>query len=450
MRSLFSYYADLLLYMIASVICIVILNVYFSGFLQKRKNAANRIVYLAYIVWQMYLFTMSGLHPYINLAIGAGLNCLVSLTCFKGNALLKIALSGMLSVLWTVSEFLVGYFFMMSGMDYKYPKAAGALLSEILTFILIFCLYQYFQMDNIKNLPAKYCFMLLLLPVGSLFIIYKIFMYGSLLEQGSPIKESAICVIIMLVINLFIFRLCLLLADESVLKRYNAVYAQQLEIYGRHMQEKEIAIAEYRSFKHDMKQHFASLLGMLQERQYESAEEYLNHLAEDTRSAPDHISRTGNIAVDAVINAKYSLMKKFGIGCYADIHIPVSLSFEMTDICVLIGNALDNAIEANNVGNTEIKDKYVKIYMAYDKNILITTIINSYDGKLTTDKAGKILTRKEDQAAHGFGLKAIEKIVQKYHGSVVIEHSQEEFKLKFILMESNCPISITENRSAAH
>lgn len=89
-------------------------------------------------------------------------------------------------------------------------------------------------------------------------------------------------------------------------------------------------------------------------------------------------------------------------------------------------------------------------YMAYDKNILITTIINSYDGKLTTDKAGKILTRKEDQAAHGFGLKAIEKIVQKYHGSVVIEHSQEEFKLKFILMESNCPISITENRSAAH
>lgn len=137
--------------------------------------------------------------------------------------------------------------------------------------------------------------------------------------------------------------------------------------------------------------------------------------------------------VDAIINAKYSLMKTLGIECFVDVHIPVWLPFEMADLSVLIGNVLDNAIEANNA---EMKNKYIKIYMAYDKNILITTVINSYDGELIKDKTGRILTRKPDKSTHGFGLRSIEKIVHKYHGSVVIENTQEEFKIIFILIDN--------------
>ena len=108
------------------------------------------------------------------------------------------------------------------------------------------------------------------------------------------------------------------------------------------------------------------------------------------------------------------------------------LPFEMADMSVLLGNVLDNAIEANN--NT-VAEKYVKIYMAYDKNTLIIAVINSYDGTLLRDKTGKILTRKSDQNAHGFGLVSVERIVRKYHGSMVIEETSEEFKIKLILVD---------------
>lgn len=222
----------------------------------------------------------------------------------------------------------------------------------------------------------------------------------------------------MLFINLLIFRLCLLLADELVLRKYNAVYTQQLEIYSKNIQEREISMTEYRSAKHDMKQHFISLLSMLEEHYYEMAEKYLNNLVQDNKKNLN-ICRTGNLIVDTIINAKYSLMKTLGIKCFIDIHIPTWLSIEMADISVLIVNILDNAIEANNV---EMENKYIKIFMAYDKNILIVTVINSYDGKLIKDRNGKLLTRKQDKFTHGFELNSIEKIVQKYHGSVVVEN----------------------------
>lgn len=201
---MFSYKTNLLLYIIATFICIIILNVYFSGFFQKRKRVANWIIYFVYMAWQMFLFTESNFPSYINLAVGLILNSLVSLICFKGSAIQKVALSGILSILWTLSEFLVGYFFIALGMDYQYPQAVGALISEIIVLILIYCLSRYFQIENIKNLPMKCYLMLLFLPIGSLFIVYKIFMYGSLLEQGLAIKESAICVIIMLFINFLV------------------------------------------------------------------------------------------------------------------------------------------------------------------------------------------------------------------------------------------------------
>lgn len=162
---MFSYKTNLLLYIIATFICIIILNVYFSGFFQKRKRVANWIIYFVYMAWQMFLFTESNFPSYINLAVGLILNSLVSLICFKGSAIQKVALSGILSILWTLSEFLVGYFFIALGMDYQYPQAVGALISEIIVLILIYCLSRYFQIENIKNLPMKCYLMLLFYPL---------------------------------------------------------------------------------------------------------------------------------------------------------------------------------------------------------------------------------------------------------------------------------------------
>lgn len=413
-----------------TAISVVTLYIYFSCFLQPRKNKLCLLVYPIYIIGLGVNIGNLSI-PLNNLIRSIILITLIAVVHFKGKIIWKIALSGILYVLWALSEFLVALFLISFGWEFQFNSRFGALLSQLLTLLVIFYYYNFFGIYRVRNLSAKYNIALFLLPISSMFILYKLFIYGMESESSFATEEAILCLLIMLAINILIFKLYLSLAGEMSERKYNAIYAQQLELYGKTVREREMSMAEYRSIRHDMKQHYSLVLNMLEKKNYSTAEEYLKKLVEDNT---DHsqICRTENPVVDAIVNAKYSFMKTLGIKCTADIHIPMQLPFDMADMSVLLGNVLDNAIEANN---DNVSDKYIKIYMAYDKNVLVITVINSYDGTLLRDKTGKILTRKDDKNAHGFGLVSIERIVQKYHGSMVIEETSEEYKIKLIMVD---------------
>ena len=412
-------------------LCFAIIYIFFSCFFPRRKNPSKLLTFIVFMVW--YLSTI-----WINLPLINVIKCIVSfflvaMIWFEGKWFQKIAFSGILITIWGLSEMVVSYFFALLEIDFQLYDYVGSILSQLLILVLLAILYFYkfFDIHKIKILPSKYYIMLSLMPFSNTFIIYRLFIYSIELKHEYAVLEIAICLFIMIAINILIYKLYISLAGEMSERKYNAIYAQQLEHYGKLVQEREMSMAEYRSIRHDMKQHYSSVLNMLEKQNYQTAEEYLKKLVEDNT---DHsqICRTENPVVDAIVNTKYSFMKTLGIQCTADIHIPMQLPFDMADMSVLLGNVLDNAIEANN---DSVAKKYIKIYMAYDKNILIITVINSYDGTLVRDKTGKILTRKDDQNAHGFGLVSIERIVQKYHGSMVIEETAEEFKIKLIMVD---------------
>ena len=413
-----------------AVISLIILYMFFACFLKPRANKLCLIMYLVYII--CFDVNLGSLPPLVNNIIRSLLLIiLIAAVCFEGRLVWKIALSGVIYVLWAISEMLVAMILISLGWEFQLGSRFGEVLTQLLCLIAVFYYYNFFGIRSIRNLPTKYNIALLLLPVGSMFILYKLFMYGIESENDYAAQETIFYLLIMLAINILFFKLYLSLADEMSERKYNAIYAQQLALYGKTVREREMSMAEYSRIRHDMKQHYSSVLNMLEKQNYTTAEKYLKKLAEDNT---DHsqICRTENPVVDAIVNAKYSFMKTLGIKCTADVHIPMQLSFEMADMSVLLGNVLDNAIEANN--NT-VAEKYVKIYMAYDKNTLIITVINSYDGTLLRDKTGKILTRKSDQNAHGFGLVSVERIVQKYHGSMVIEETAKEFRIKLLLVD---------------
>lgn len=412
-----------------AVISLIILYMFFACFLKPRENKLCLIVYFIYIIGFDANF---GLPTILNNIIRTILLfVLIATVRFEGSLVGKIALSGVIYVLGAISEALVAMLLLSLGWEFHYDSTFGELLAQMICLIAVFYYYNFFGIRSVRNLPAKYNIALLLLPFCSMFILYKLFIYGIEPESNFAAQEAIFCLLILLAINILFFKLYLSLANEMSERKYNAVYAQQLELYGKTVREREMSMAEYRSNRHDMKQHYSSVLNMLEKQNYQAAEEYLKQLVEDN-TEHSQICRTENPVVDAIVNAKYSFMKTLGIECTADIHIPIQLPFDMADMSVLLGNVLDNAIEANN---DNVADKYVKIYMAYDKNILIITVINSYDGTLLRDKTGKILTRKDDQNAHGFGLVSIERIVQKYHGSMVIEETAEEFKIKLIMVD---------------
>lgn len=109
----------------------------------------------------------------------------------------------------------------------------------------------------------------------------------------------------------------------------------------------------------------------------------------------------------------------------------MSLPFDNADMCIILGNALDNALEANI--RAEIEKRYVKLNMRMDMNNLVIVVENSFDGHISKNKTGKILTVKTNKIDHGLGLDSIQKAVNKYHGFMKISYTENVFIIEILL-----------------
>lgn len=415
-----------------ALLSIIILKEYFSiFFIMKKTTIFSVIGFSAFFIWQL-LNEINIFPAYINVIISIVLILSICVFAYEGSYIEKILFSVMLLALWMLMELIVGYIMELMGYSYINSAQIGSVLSEMLTLILIIILKIYFRNENIKDLPIKYDIMLLVNLIGSMYVVYNIFM-KSISKNNVHLKESLVSSLVIFAINIITFKLYQELSRQKELEKYNLVYEQQLNLCTQHMKEKENVMLEFRNARHDMKQQLIYLEHLLENNKSLEAEKHLKKMLEIPTMSNLGISRTDNIVVDALINAKFSLAQQFAIDFNIDIHIPIELPFSNADLSILLGNILDNAIEASS--RLPESRRKIKIYICYDKNVLIITIINNYLDHLIRDSNGKLVSTKKDYQNHGTGLKSVEKIADKYHGSVVIETENDLFTIKIILCE---------------
>lgn len=427
---LFSYFRGLDADLLTTFLSIAILRMYFGIFFERdKKRTLSTISWSIYFIWQMLIERINIFPTYINIIMSIILVCSICISTYVGGVLQKIVFSVLINTIWMLAEFLVGYMFVLGGIHYELPQFLGSLFSKLLTLFLILCLKFFFQSENMRNISNKYNGLLLLIPIGSMFVVYNIFILS--IDMNNNIKGSLISSVIILLINIIIFKLYLILSREKELQKYNTVYEQQLELCNQHMREKETVMMNFRNARHDMKQHFIVLMEMLDNNENKSAIDYLRKLINMDILSNIGISRTDNIVVDSLINAKYSTALGYKIKFECDIHIPMQLPFWSADISILLGNILDNAIEASI--QIQEEKRYIKCFMKYEKSILIITVINAFSGEVIRNRDGKIVTSKGNSTNHGIGLESVRKVTDKYNGSLVIEIKPETFIIKIIL-----------------
>ena len=427
---------------ISLALTIIILKIYFGTFFEQRNRSIQGVIaWGAYFAWQVFIGNINILPAYINVMISVLLVSIVCINSYEGVLLQKIVFSLLINAIWMLMEFLVGYMFVLYGINYMMPQLTGALLSKTLTLVLIFILRIFFRSENIRSLSNKYNIVLLLLPIGSMYVVYNIFMLSADMNNKQYIHKAVTSSLIVLFINIIMFSLYSRLSKEKELQLYNTVYAQQLELCTQHMKEKETVMMEFRNARHDIKQHYIVLVEMLDNNKHEAAVEYLQGLISANPLSNIGICKSDNIVVDSLVNAKYSVAVKNKIDFMCDIHIPMQLPFENADISILLGNILDNAIEASL--HIEEPKRNIRFFMKYDHNTLIVTAVNTFSGKLIRNRQGKLITRKKDPWNHGIGLESVQKVADKYHGSVVIESEQDKFTIKIILCDLSERLRLT-------
>ena len=193
----------------------------------------------------------------------------------------------------------------------------------------------------------------------------------------------------------------------------------QNDLLNRHIEEVEQMYRQVRGWRHDYRNHIQVMKAHLDAGRYEELDQYLRFLSDDLTSV-DTVLKTGNVMVDAILNRKLNLAASQQIPVNAKAAVPPSLTVEPLDICVILGNLLDNAIEAC----TRISDqeaRFLRVYLGTHRGQLYISVTNSAPA---LRRKGRQYLSTKIQGDHGFGLLRIDRIAAKY-GGVVNRQSEE-------------------------
>lgn len=142
-------------------------------------------------------------------------------------------------------------------------------------------------------------------------------------------------------------------------------------------------------------------------------------------------SNCGNGLVDALINFKYTIAKEQHIKFILKIFIPEILPINQCDMGIILGNTIDNAIEA--VKKCKSKEKNIYITMGIKKEALVLIVKNPYEHCVKKDKNGNLLSTKKEFSRHGYGINSIKRVADRYNGEVLIDMQDGIFAITIIM-----------------
>ncbi len=212
-------------------------------------------------------------------------------------------------------------------------------------------------------------------------------------------------------------------------KRANRrIEAYQRELLKTHFLEVDNMYRKMRGWRHDYRNHIQVLKSYTEGGDLEAIAKYLDLLEADLYTV-DTVIKTGNPMADAILNSKIALASDRKIRVEADAHIPVLLSISAVDLCTVIGNLFDNAIEAS--AQLPEEKRVIRVYMDVKGNQLYISFLNfTSSGKLL--KIGNIF-KSTKGGEHGLGLGRIDDVVKRLGGYLSRNSEEGAFTTEILL-----------------
>jgi two-component system sensor histidine kinase AgrC len=209
------------------------------------------------------------------------------------------------------------------------------------------------------------------------------------------------------------------------------IAAYQRELIETHYREVDNMYRQIRGWRHDYRNHIQTMKAYAAAGDWAAIQRYLDLLDQDLTTV-DAALKTGNPMADAILNSKISLAKSRGIQVTADAHIPVRLSFSEIDLCCIIGNLFDNAIEAS-VQLPEAQ-RVIRVYMDMKNTQLYLSFTNLTAGKKMKKEGGRFRSTKGE--GHGLGLVRIDAIVERLGGYISRNSEDGAFTTEILLPQT--------------
>ncbi len=213
---------------------------------------------------------------------------------------------------------------------------------------------------------------------------------------------------------------------EKMIDRRIAEY--QSDLLAVHYAEVENMYRQTRGWRHDYRNHIQVLKGYAEQGDLEALNRYLKELAIDLNTV-DTVLKTGNRMTDVILNSKISLAKSRNITVKADAHVPVALTTTEIDLCIILGNLFDNAIEA--CMQLPEEERLIRVYMDMKNTQLYMSFTNTTALKKQKKVGRRFLSTKG--AGHGYGLVRIDTIVDRNQGYISRNSEDGAFTTEILL-----------------
>ncbi len=400
----------------------------------KRKENLQIWVYAAEVIAASVLIGISNnLFKYDFLNVLMMMAILFAMTfTYDGSifhkAIVAILYYAIIAIVEVATMFAITVVFDISvavAVDNPKYRLLGIVLSKI--FSLIFANAIRLKCKNgtvYRNVSYWILFFMLFFTSGAtMFLLFKL-TYS--LNKTNMYIFAAICSFCLLANTFFALYLYEHMAMQAEIIRVQQQYEQNLKMELRHFDEMAVAQRQLKKFKHDFKNYVIGLGAYIDQNNVPGASEYLDSMKE--KFAPGNtIVETGNPALDAMLSTKKAVADSKNIDFNTRIQIPENLNINSADLCVIFGNALDNAIEACE--RTKRADAVIDLDITYNANVLYCRIINTSP----LPEENKRKTSKTDKFNHGFGLENIKTALSKYRSEPAITHIGDKFTLSFIV-----------------
>lgn len=375
---------------------------------EQRKQQAGLVLYYLLTLVLYEIFGMTALYE-----AGSCLG-LVLLTFLYPGSLVKRVWTALVVFCMDMASGLTGYWGLAQiGDETVYIQE---LVLSAQTFLLLFCTValrvwskaagRETSTEEEPVFEKKQAYILFLIPAVSGVVL-------CVLQNGRSGGVEALLISgSMLFFNLCTFSLYETMAADYRSIRENEIYRQQTYAYQNQLDVIMESQSRIRALRHDMKNHMLAFRMLLQKRDWEEADRYLDAMQDFMENPKEYVS-TGNDSVDSLLNYKLQKAGNLLDTVEVTVKVPEKLILQSFDLNVVLGNLLDNAMEAAS----RTQKKELKMSMKLEKGVLFLNIRNSCQG-ITEGKIQHLETTKKDGADHGLGLSNVRRIVEKYHGDM--------------------------------
>lgn len=414
---------------IQSLLFILVMEDFYSTVLKKKEK--DRIYhfilwggYFLYHLWIMRIFPPVWIKTLGNL----GMIFIILLLGYCGNIRTKLIVDFLGLFLISAVEVITVIIIRMMNSESDLSNPVYGVISNTVFWMLV-----HFVFGVIKNTTGVITRKKYLIVFGGMvlgngifgLIIYKI----GIQTEDQTVQGLALgLTIALLLIDIIGFRMYNMLLQKMYIQNENEKYVVQLQINEQQMAERQAVMENIKRMRHDMKQQLIYLQELVRENPTD-ADVYLRELIENTQSNAKDVIQSGNAVMDALLNHKYFLASKYHIEMKIQILVPSELPQSPADLCIIIGNLLDNAIEAAKI----TRERKIEVVVKYEHKKLYINITNPYRNPVEKDKSGNYITQKKDKENHGVGLDSVKNCVEKNQGILLIDSSDNIFKVTVII-----------------